>query len=390
MAQEFTCDSRPSSEDTCDTLSRKNSLSSLPETECEWPDLDFPISRPTTPGQPLPAVFMTSPAPQAGEIGMGPPGRFMPAGELASQPLQTSSFQVAYAGGIEVRTGPFDAPATGLILMPNEIFDVSQEVVGSDGCIYLRLADGRGWVFDDTKLMPHDPSVVRCPCASPQSGTAFPQALATPPSSAVLPPYMPSPPPPPSQRPNAEVYLPPPPPPPPMVAPSSRGELLASTPVNSTPMMIGSPDPMQMPVAQPVASMTPISWFRVAYLGGIQLRCTPSIDAPLTGITLAVNETFPVAEEILSADGRLYLRLADGRGWAFDDTNLMPHDPSVKRGSWMSLQPNGCPMVFPCSQADALPVRRRRMYPQPRGKRGGKRCSKRKQAAAAAVTVTEG
>lgn len=148
---------------------------------------------------------------------------------------------------------------------------------------------------------------------------------------------------------------------------------------------MGLPDPVQVPAAQPVPNMTPISWFRVAYLGGIQCRSSPSIEAPLTGITLAHNETFPVAEEILSADGRLYLRLADGRGWAFDDTNLMPHDPSVKRGSWMSLQPNGWP-----GQADVLPIRRRRLYPQPRGKRGGKRCSKRKQAAVAAGAGIEG
>merc|ERR1712072_868202 len=128
------------------------------------------------------------------------------------------------------------------------------------------------------------------------------------------------------------------------------------------------PDPMQMPVAQPVANMTPISWFRVAYLGGIQLRCTPSIDAPLTGITLAQNETFPVAEEILSADGRLYLRLADGRGWAFDDTNLMPHDPSVKRGHWVSPHP-GLQQELASFRfleeihTDAFPSqRRRRMY----------------------------
>lgn len=37
------------------------------------------------------------------------------------------------------------------------------------------------------------------------------------------------------------------------------------------------------------------------------------------------------------------LRLADGRGWAFDDSALFPHDPSVVRGYWqpVSVVPPG-------------------------------------------------
>lgn len=42
---------------------------------------------------------------------------------------------------------------------------------------------------------------------------------------------------------------------------------------------------------------------------------------------------------MLGADGRVYLRLADGRGWAFDDTTLFPHDPAVIRGYWSPLGP---------------------------------------------------
>ena len=30
------------------------------------------------------------------------------------------------------------------------------------------------------------------------------------------------------------------------------------------------------------------------------------------------------AQELMGADGRIYLRLADGRGWAFDDSTLFP------------------------------------------------------------------
>lgn len=53
---------------------------------------------------------------------------------------------------------------------------------------------------------------------------------------------------------------------------------------------------------------------------------------------LCQNATLAVAEEILGADGRVYLRLADGRGWAFDDSALFPHDPSVVC-LWRSFSP---------------------------------------------------
>jgi len=183
--------------------------------------------------------------------------------------------------------------------------------------------------------------------------------------------------------PGLGCMAPPPPLPPPPLAPPSvnvmpRGELLASTPAMSTAS------------AQP----SPISWFRVAYLGGINLRCGPSIETQLSGYTLQQMETFPVAEEISGQDGRIYLRLCDGRGWAFDDTALMPHDPSVKRGTWLNPQPSAPLLdarVLQEVQADALPVRRHRMHPQPRGKRGGKRCSRRAQASSAsASTAVEG
>merc|ERR1712070_857457 len=74
------------------------------------------------------------------------------------------------------------------------------------------------------------------------------------------------------------------------------------------------------------------SWYRVAYLGGIEVRMQPSVLAPRTGEILPQNEVFAVSADIVGADGRIYLKLADGRGWAFDDSALMPHDPSVVRG----------------------------------------------------------
>lgn len=378
-------------------ISRENSLSSLPETECDWPHQEpTPLALLTTdadlndatatwqyncpPIAPPPhsPVLNVSPG---DEVGQGSEmvshvrpvdmATSVPSVDMASSQLspQALYFQVAFLGGIEVRSGPdLDAPRTGLVLMQGEVIAVSSHIPGADGRIYLQLANGQGWVFDDTALVPHDPSVIQLPYVAPQTATPIPQHWAAPAvGELILPPPLPAP--------GAEALvhpLPPAPIPPPPLHPSSQGKLLASSPAN-----VASRPP------------SPVSWFRVSYLGGINLRSGPSIDAPLTGITLPQMETFPVAEEVPGADGRIYLLLCDGRGWAFDDSALMPLDPSVKRGSWMQAQAAGQIVgtrVLQEVQADALPVRRR-MHPQPRGKRGGKRCSRRAQNAANAAAA---
>mmetsp|Transcript_85465 Transcript_85465/g.178569 ORF Transcript_85465/g.178569 Transcript_85465/m.178569 type:complete len:155 (-) Transcript_85465:181-645(-) len=108
--------------------------------------------------------------------------------------------------------------------------------------------------------------------------------------------------------------------------------------------------PAQAPVAPPTQPLTMIApasafsgeagryaWYRVAFVGGVDLRHGPSVEAPRTGEMLCQNATFAAAEELMGADGRIYLRLADGRGWAFDDSALFPHDPSVIRGYWQPI-----------------------------------------------------
>lgn len=70
----------------------------------------------------------------------------------------------------------------------------------------------------------------------------------------------------------------------------------------------------------------------VQFSAAFTLRLSPQVQESVRGRTrarLCQNATLAVAEEILGADGRVYLRLADGRGWAFDDSALFPHDPSV-------------------------------------------------------------
>lgn len=113
-------------------------------------------------------------------------------------------------------------------------------------------------------------------------------------------------------------------------------------------------EPTQMWYTQsaPVAAAEdPYTWYRVAYLGGIELRLQPSYVAGRSGALLPQNEVFAVSAEIVGADGRVYLRLADGRGWAFDDSALLPHDPSVVRGHFATNPNAGTapePVAPPC------------------------------------------
>lgn len=103
-----------------------------------------------------------------------------------STPVRSEAlFRVAYRGGVALRQGPYyEGVRTGDKLHHNEIFSVSGEIQGSDGRLYLRLADGRGWAFDDSALMPHDPSVVRG-CWAPLSSASTPSTHASTPSSSV-------------------------------------------------------------------------------------------------------------------------------------------------------------------------------------------------------------
>jgi len=150
------------------------------------------------------------------------------------------------------------------------------------------------------------------------------------------------------------------------------------------------PFTQDLAVSQPMPSTAEaqhVWWYRVSFLGGIALRNAPSVDAARTGHMLYQNETFAVRERIQGADGRVYLLLADYRGWAFDDSALMPHDPSVVRGRWSAMDVNGSypslgPMMFVdqsliASGNDQTKRRRRR-------KRGGVKRNKNKRARAAA------
>jgi len=127
---------------------------------------------------------------------------------------------------------------------------------------------------------------------------------------------------------------------------------LTQVPVTPVPMAQTQPQPtLCLQLGTPVRSS---ALFRVAYPGGVALRQGPQFDGARTGSMLVHNEVFQVAEEVQASDGRLYLRLADGRGWAFDDSALMPHDPSVVRGCWAPLSTPSTQSTFASTPASTV------------------------------------
>lgn len=91
----------------------------------------------------------------------------------------------------------------------------------------------------------------------------------------------------------------------------------------ATPVAHPAPVPVHEPWSQPCL------WYCVTFLGGIDVRADPSADGRRTGVVMPQGTAFAVAESLVGFDGRIYLRLADGSGWAFDDSALVPGDPSV-------------------------------------------------------------
>jgi len=85
--------------------------------------------------------------------------------------------------------------------------------------------------------------------------------------------------------------------------------------------------------APPFMTASSCSWYCVAFISGIDIRADPHVDGRRTGVILRRGVVFAVSESLMGYDGRVYLRLADGRGWAFDDTVLIPEDPSVVKVS---------------------------------------------------------
>lgn len=258
------CPSTAASTDAPRTPAKRQGSGELGDDACypdtpesafiSWPRLlhsDFPVAEDTDQSRPVAGSETVQPS---------PPPRLVPAPNAISRHRATSPvapenplplplalpipppvlawYRVSFLGGIQLRSQPFfEAVRTSVVLPVHQIFAVTKEVQGNDGRVYLYLASGKGWAFDDSALHPSDPS----------------------------------------------------------------------------------------------AKQIRLYWYRVAYIGGIQLRTAPSEEAPRTNVTLPCHETFAADLQICAPpDRRIYLRLADGRGWAFNDSALHPHDPSVR------------------------------------------------------------
>lgn len=68
----------------------------------------------------------------------------------ASAVPRQQAWRVCYDAGVGVRAEAhsFDRQVAGAVVNGFESFIVSEEVPGADGVLWLRLADGRGWLFD--------------------------------------------------------------------------------------------------------------------------------------------------------------------------------------------------------------------------------------------------
>lgn len=63
---------------------------------------------------------------------------------------QVNTWRVAFSGNLGIRSMPhaFEAQIPGAFLQGGELFGVTEELQGVDGVLFLKLADGRGWVFN--------------------------------------------------------------------------------------------------------------------------------------------------------------------------------------------------------------------------------------------------
>jgi len=117
-------------------------------------------------------------------------------------------------------------------LLPGDVFEVAEELPGMNGVLFLKMADGTGWVFD--------------------------------------------------QKPGRGV----------MCVREERAQALAS-------------------------SLT--KWRYISVSGDpISIRLTPDVEGVRSETDLLPGDVFEVAEELPGMNGVLFLKMADGTGWVFD------------------------------------------------------------------------
>uniref|UniRef100_A0A7S0AFL6 Uncharacterized protein n=1 Tax=Pyrodinium bahamense TaxID=73915 RepID=A0A7S0AFL6_9DINO len=193
---------------------------------------------------------------------------------------------------IDIRKEPsIDGPRTVFTVQPGECFLVSEEREGTNGVLYLKLADGRGWLFDrkpDAGTM--------CLRQTRSTQTSLPHALA-----------------------NGQVTL------------ASASGQLPATPTQVLPAGVAQLNrldqsyaaahvqPQVLHVQAHTSAATSSQWIYCPEISALMaIRSTPEVDGPRTPHMLQPGEVFVASEELQGRDGVLYLKLADGRGWVFD------------------------------------------------------------------------
>jgi len=210
---------------------------------------------------------------------------------------------------------------------------VSEKIFGMDRRIYLKLADGIGWVFDDTVLFPEDPSVVELHSSQAQTAHMEPVPLQTKQFSNSI---------------ALSTSVP---------YPGSSIAALSTAAANAMPTA-ATDAAVSVEHILPLGPAPSSTWYQVAFCGGISVRVAPDVDSPRTGMTLPCSDVFAVSETILGNDRRIYLKLSDGRGWVFDDSMLIPDDCSVvmiqppPAHAAFCEAPYGPSMALPAASAD--------------------------------------
>jgi len=210
-----------------------------------------------------------------------------------------------------IRSEPdVDGKRTTEVLNPGTVFSVSEEKVGEDGVLYLKLADGRGWVFD------RKPGVGSM-CERQVSEVSYWRYDAGDGQLLVL-----------RQAPELD-------------APRTKKGIKPGEVFQVAREQEGADGVIFLKLAngsgwafdrkpgvgtmcerhmdkEAFATPSPL-WRYVAKDGKpIFVRKSPDMKAPRSEETLEVGDLFCVSEEQRGADGVLYLHLADGSGWLFD------------------------------------------------------------------------
>jgi len=229
---------------------------------------------------------------------------------------------------LDIRSSPdVNGPRTHVVMQPGEVFMVSEEHEGPDGVLYLKLADGRGWVFDKKPgagmmCVRHPGLSQPVPGMQPVAGAAGPPQLVSPMQS------------------SRGVYAAPPL----LQGMASEGGLAyCGTPNMSAPhSQVSSIRVPAGPVTAPVAAAS--QWlYSPDDMTELELRTAPDFQSPVTGQRLRPGDVFGVAEET-HAEGAVFLRLADGRGWAPDS---MPGKGILCVRAPMTLPSQAAPQPLP-------------------------------------------